>query len=376
MLSLRVCNYTTRRELFNYLLTIFPKNCLYAFSKQDLKLKRTDKTVNAIKKAKFLYYNTKVTSELIFDIDNIRNTTLFNDLDWIGRIFFEKFNLPVNWILQTDNGIQFCVSLNYPVRTKKQLKLLKDFKQLVIDNWELIDKAGSKRLKGWWRNPFTHNSIFYNTRVTFNEIKEVLLKSLDVKKQFKTKIRKEQIKTAAAATTYFTVGEPVIGNRNNFIWYNTMLSTNSTNYNDIMQIVRKLNKKAEIPLDEEELEKIAKNVLFYNENDKNYIFINSKKATWNIGKMGFEKIRGLEFEDYKKEVKRRQQMAGKKIGKNNIIAYVKPKAEQTKSKVYKAIEELKSKKEKITVRKVKELAGVSLGSAQKYLKQAREEGIV
>ena len=92
--------------------------------------------------------------------------------------------------------------------------------------------------------------------------------------------------------------------------------------------------------------------------------------------MGFEKIRGLEFEDYKKEVKRRQQMAGKKIGKNNFIAYVKPKAEQTKSKVYKAIEELKSKKEKITVRKVKELAGVSLGSAQKYLKQAREEGIV
>ena len=230
MLSLRICNYTTKHELFNYLLTIFPKNCLYAFSKQDLKLKRTDKTVNAIKKAKFLYYNTKVTSELIFDIDNIRNTTLFNDLDWIGRIFFEKFNLPVNWVLQTDNGIQFCISLNYPVRTKKQLKLLRDFKQLVIDNWELIDKAGSKRLKGWWRNPFTHNSIFYNTRVTFNEIKEVLFKSLDVKKQFKTKIRKEQIKTAAATHIYFTVGKPVIGNRNNFIWYNTMLSTNSTNY--------------------------------------------------------------------------------------------------------------------------------------------------
>ena len=53
MLSLRICNYTTKHELFNYLLTIFPKNCLYAFSKQDLKLKRTDKTVNAIKKAKY-----------------------------------------------------------------------------------------------------------------------------------------------------------------------------------------------------------------------------------------------------------------------------------------------------------------------------------
>jgi hypothetical protein len=372
MLSLRVCNYNTKRELFNYLLTVFPKNCLYAFSKQDLKLKRTDKTADAIKKGKFLYYNTKAKSELIFDIDNIRNTTLHNDLQWIARTFYEKFNLPINWILQTDNGIQFCISLNYPVKTKKQLKLLRDFKQLVIDNWELIDKAGSKRLKGWWRNPFTHNSIFYNTRVTFNELKEVLFKSLDVKKQFKTKIRKEQIKT----NIHFTVGEPVIGNRNNFIWYNTMLNTASTNYNDIMQIVRQLNKKAEVPLDERELEKIAKNVLNYNKNNKNYIFANSKKANWNIGKMGFEKIRGLEFEDYKKEVKRRQQMAGKKIGKNNIIAYVKPKAEQTRNRVYEAIKELKNKKEKITVRKVKELAGVSLGSAQKYVKQAREEGII
>ena len=372
MSSLRVCNYNTKRDIFNYLLTVFPRNCLYSFSKNDLKFKRNDKTVNAIKKAKFLNYNVKAVSELIFDIDNIHNTTLYNDLDWIARVFYEKFNLPVNWVLQTDKGIQFCISLNYPVRTKKQRKVLSDFKQLAIDNWKLIDKAGSKRLSGWWRNPLTHNSIFYDTRVTFDEIKEVLFRKLDIKAQFKAKTRKN----AMRSDVHFTVGEPEVGNRNNFVWYNAMLNTNSINYNDIIKIVRELNKRTEIPLVQKELEKIAKSVLSYNQNNKNYIFSNSKKAKWNIGKMGFKKIKNLDFMAYKEEVKRRQKMAGKKIGKNNIIAYVKPKAEETKSKVHKAIEELKKRGEKITVRKVKELAQVSIASAQKYLKQAREEGMI
>ncbi|MEO1923353.1 MAG: hypothetical protein ABGX25_02395 [Nautiliaceae bacterium] len=51
-------------------------------------------------------------------------------------------------------------------------------------------------------------------------------------------------------------------------------------------------------------------------------------------------------------------------------------AEETKKKVYDAINKLKEKEEKITVRKVKELAKVSINSASKYIKQAREEGII
>ena len=92
--------------------------------------------------------------------------------------------------------------------------------------------------------------------------------------------------------------------------------------------------------------------------------------------MGFKKIKDLDFVAYKEEVRRRQQKAGREIGAKNLEEARKKRQEEAKEKVYKAIEELKSKKEKITVRKVKELAGVSLGSAQKYLKQAREEGIV
>ena len=62
--------------------------------------------------------------------------------------------------------------------------------------------------------------------------------------------------------------------------------------------------------------------------------------------------------------------------KEIALRNAKMRAEQTKSKVYEAIEKLKKRGEKVTVRKIKELAKVSMNSATKYLKQAREEGIV
>jgi len=48
----------------------------------------------------------------------------------------------------------------------------------------------------------------------------------------------------------------------------------------------------------------------------------------------------------------------------------------TKNKVYKAIEELKRRGEKVTILKIAEIAKVNKNTANKYLKQAREEGIV
>ena len=62
--------------------------------------------------------------------------------------------------------------------------------------------------------------------------------------------------------------------------------------------------------------------------------------------------------------------------KEHILRVNQQKALKTKEKVYKAIIKLKENNEKITVRKVMQEAGVSKNSANKYLKQAREEGIV
>ena len=52
------------------------------------------------------------------------------------------------------------------------------------------------------------------------------------------------------------------------------------------------------------------------------------------------------------------------------------RAQKTKEKVYKAIQELKEKEEKITIKNIIIHANVGYTSAQKYLKQAREEGII
>ena len=74
-------------------------------------------------------------------------------------------------------------------------------------------------------------------------------------------------------------------------------------------------------------------------------------------------------------------MAGKRnvennISINNLLQSNKKKAEETKHKVYTAIRALKNLKQKVTIRKVKEIAEVSIASAHKYVKQAKEEGIL
>ena len=366
-----------KQELFAFLLERLPKETLYSFSKKDFKFKRTAPAREAILKGKFLFYNQNLITELIFDIDNISHLSVYN-LDWIYKVFYEKFGLTITWSCKTDRGVQFCISLNtFYKLSKNQEQVLKDFKQYIIDNWALIDKNGSKRLKGWWRNPFTQNEFrYYGNVLTFKEILDFLYRNkLTIKQQFKAETRKKH-KQAKKDKIRFAIGEPILGNRNNFIWYNLMLASNSKNLDELLNLAKELNQQAEEKLDEPELKKIAKSVFKYNIKGKNFIYANSKKAGWDIGVMGFENIRFLPYEEYKQEVKRRQSMAGKVIGKGNIEKYVRKKAEATKEKVYKAIQELKEKEEKITVRKVKELAQVSIASAQKYVKQAKEEGII
>ena len=375
--------FRQKRKLFKFLLERLPKQALYAFSKEDFKFKRTAPAREAISKGKFLYYNKKnFVTELIFDIDYISHLSVY-DLGWIFKTFLDKTGLIPSWVCYTDNGIQFCVSLNtFYKLSKKQKKVLKDFKEYMIENWPLLDRKGSIRLDAWWRNPLNQKDfIFTGWITTFEEIKEFLIRNkLSIKQQFKAETRKKQIKQAKKDKIRFTIGEPVVGNRNNFIWYNLMLTSNSKNLDVLLNLAKTLNEQTEKKLDEQELKKIAKSVLQYNIEGKNFIYANSKKAGWDIGVMGFENIRNLPYEEYKKEVKRRQSMAGKRtgntIGKEVLIKANKQKAKATKEKVYKAIQELKEKGEKVTIMKVKELANVSYASAQKYVKQAKEEGII
>ena len=365
-------------KLFWYLLTRMPKNCLYSISKTELRYKYTTSNYAAIKKAKFLTYNKKAFSELIFDIDNITHTNLFKNLDNLAQTFYNKFQIPINWACATNSGVQFCITLNIPIKlTKKQKQVIADFKQFVIDNWALVDPNGSKRLKGWWRNPFTHRHKFYNNYITFNDILDFVKSNcISKQKQFKSHINKQKIAQQAKTTAknYFEVGEFVKGNRNYFIFYNTMLSTNSTNFNTILNVCKSLNKQN--ALEQEELEHIAKSVLKYNTEGKNYIYLNSKKAGWRIGKMGLKKIKNLTEEDYKKEVKRRQSMGGKMVGTNNLKKHIINKQTQTQKKILKAIQQLQKENKKITGTAVAKVAEINIKTALKYLKELKQSNLI
>ena len=78
--------------------------------------------------------------------------------------------------------------------------------------------------------------------------------------------------------------------------------------------------------------------------------------------------------DYVRKTKNDEEL--KMTKKEIALKNSKMRAEKTKAKVYKAIQELKEKGEKITSIKIMKLAKVSKNSALKYIKQAREEGLI
>jgi len=82
---------------------------------------------------------------------------------------------------------------------------------------------------------------------------------------------------------------------------------------------------------------------------------------------------GINNWNYKRKMSDEEyEMTRKEIALRNS----KMRAEKTKQKVYEAIKKLKQEGEKITIRKIAQLSKTSKSSAEKYLKQAKEEGII
>ena len=392
--------------LFNALVRRMPEEIICSNSKNDFIKQEKQKNNIALLNFRWIFYNQDRIWHLVFDIDKKYK------LEKIKEFLQEKFNLTPSWLCYTDNGIQFSFMLSNVLKKDKQIELAREAKRIITTElakkFEKIDEKASNRIRGFWRNPLMHEYEYTGVFIELKTLKQKVLIPYAPKPSFvnKQKHKREypnpRIKlnelgevTINYQDSYKIVKlnnsllelEPLyIGNRNFGVWYNLMANTQSADLEEVLELARYFNDKAEEPLNEKELIKIAKSVVKYNKIEKNYIYtakgkdrilsVRTYKNDWEIGKMGFKKIKDLDFVAYKEEVRRRQQKAGREIGAKNLEEARKKRQEEAKEKVYKAIEELKSKKEKITVRKVKELAGVSLGSAQKYLKQAREEGIV
>jgi len=62
--------------------------------------------------------------------------------------------------------------------------------------------------------------------------------------------------------------------------------------------------------------------------------------------------------------------------RENILEINKRRAEKTKRKVYEVIKKLKKQQENIGIKKVAKIANVSVNTARKYIKEAKNEGII
>jgi hypothetical protein len=388
-----------------------PTEIICSNDKNSFALQQKEKNNIALLNYKWIFYNQDRVWHLIFDIDKKYK------LGEIKEFLQKKFSLTPTWLCYTDNGIQFSFMFSNVLKTDKQMELAKEAKRIITTElakeFNGIDEKASNRIRGFWRNPLMHKYKYTGNFIELLTLKKKILTPYSPKpkpKEITKSINKKSQKKYPQPKIKYNIGEITInypdgtnkviklnnaileleslhkGNRNWGIWYNLMANTQSTQEKEVLALAEYFNAKAEEPLQQKELHKIVNSVVKYNKVNKNYIYIvegknrilnvRTYKNSWKVGKMGFKKIKNLDFMAYKEEVRKRQQEAGKQVGVKNLEEARKKRQQEAREKVYKAIEELKKRGEKITVRKVKELAQVSIASAQKYLKQARKEGII
>ena len=405
------CKVTDEKyPLFYNLLTRMPTQIISSNSKADFAKQQRIKNNIALLNYKWIFYNENKVWHLMFDIDKKYK------FEEIKDFLNEKFGLIPTWLCETDKGIQFGFMLTNVLKSEEQIKLAREAKTIITKflykKFDGVDVGASNRIRGFWRNPLLHK---YEYTGNFIELKTLKLKVLipyTPKPEFKKKTKIQKIKefpkpklslkdkktiridypggvykiVELADNLYLADTDFSIGNRNNAIFYNLMANFNSGDFDEIYAVAEALNQQCEEQLEEKELKHIVDEVIMYNRENKNYVFgkyiknkilkVRTYNENWEVGKMGFEKISNLNYAEYLEEVRRRQSEAGKEIGVNNLKKANEKRANEAKQKVYKAIEQLKAKDEKVTILKVVELAKVSKSSASKYIKQAKEEGII
>jgi hypothetical protein len=411
--------------LFKALLERMPHEIICSNAKKDFAIRKKEKNNIALLNYKWIVYNQDLNEEnedgkghlwhLNFDID--AKYTFYE----VKEFLKEKFNLTPTWLCYTERGIQFGFMLVNVLKTKKQYELARTAKKVITVELEKkfknVDKTASHKLRWYWRNPILHKHEYTGTFIELKTLKlNVLIpytpkpfiskKTIKKEKNDKYPIPKVTYKNGEekeiiinypdgfykvvklTESIYIYDNNLTKGNRNTAIWYNLMVNTNSTDFEEVYALAEYFNSLCDEPLEKKELRTIAKSVLGYNKSKSNELFdffgkkrnrilsVRTYHKDWEIGKMGYEKIKGLNYDEYLEEVRKRQSEAGKMIGKENLKKANQKKANEAKEKVFKILQELKQKGEKITIKKVEALAGVSYVTSRKYIKQAREEGII
>jgi len=360
-----------RKEiLLQLFLKSFPKKFQVAEIKKKLKQGKVFyafKSPKTFLKNEYVYYNKFTFNFLIVDID-----TKIRGIREIIELLDEHFIAPPTWICETKNGYQVGFALEKPFLINNKTlsekdKILKKYAANMLKNMhELLGgDPESLRLKGFYKNPIYLNLDKFKLFVTKNKFN---LSDFDIILPKKKKITNKKnapnaggdfhtdtnkIKFLAQEFLFnfnFNILNQIdVGTRNSFLWYIGMFLSKQTN--DWIDRLYIYNLNLKNPIKEEELSHIIKSIENYNRQNKNFVG-------------GYNTFTKENKNNYMKEYRLK-----KGIHKQTR----EQQKEENKNKVIEAIYELRSKKEKLTIRNIAKQAKLSKNVTNKYVKELKED---
>lgn len=330
-------------------------------------------TYKALEKCKYINFNSNErVSFLVFDIDSFKDVTAleyFKNIDKFLDYIMENIGLEPTYILETSKGFHFAYHLKNHVyiAQKKALEYATNIKKAITVKLKCDIKA-SHRLSGVWRNPLLHN-YYYSHCINYelSDFKNILIENKNLINTNRTKRVK--------------IDEINEGNRNNSLFEAGMRyakNKNELTVNDILFYLLNINQQILKPLPSSELSTIADSIFKYWSNNSITYGSIIYDENINVGVMEFEKMKNLSYEDYLKETKRRQSLSAKRT--NEIVKnrkelmlnakqiYLQNQQEINLSKIKKATFKLEEEGKKITVASVSKVCGLDRRTVKRYLK--------
>ena len=356
--------------VFEFLEKYFPKYPIVSNSKDDFgKQKRMERSL-ALESQQWITYNDRWVNTLVFDIDYPISLRDAYDLS------VEKIGLEPTFITETTKGVHIAYVLKDRVAYDwtKTLNLTYLIKVSLTKELE-ADERGSHRLRGYWRNPLMHN--FYASLKLYS-LKDFYPVHNKYKERYKSRSVQEQFNNVRIASQIKINNinfRP--GNRNFSLWYRAMQETSpKLSESEIRAKVFELHyiyshHDVTLALPLSELEKISRSVVKYNKNGKNYLSGSSfkKNREYREGAMGLKPIaHELSYKEKGLEVQKRQRDAA--------LFSAQLKKEKTIKAIKDAIYRLKFLLLDTTIRNIAAYSKRSIGTVQKYLKDASISSIL
>ena len=331
----------------------------------------------AIHKCNFIHFNSsEQISFIVFDFDKVGDKEAISIYPTIAEFWQYLIDIVViepTFITQTSKGYQFAYHLKNHIFThqKKPLNYLHTIKSSIIERVG-CDKHGSVRNSGIWRNPLRHEYYYSECfNYALKDFNHLILPQKTIQQKFQKTVMNRQIDGGILKE----------GNRNNGLFYLGMRYAKNKKNLEIFQIKQYLNSAnilLEKPLENMEVETISKSI-YNNYYMKNKIFVKGEiqKKDINEGVMEFEKIKNLSYDDYKREVKRRQSLSAQRT--NEILKNKTTNLEKARKvyrqntfalnirKVREAERELLANDEKINISKIARITKLDRKTVKKYL---------